>query len=78
MNARPHAFAFVEVPEGRHNVAHRLNGGARRSIIRSPGGAEHGQRCAAPPGLSPLHLRRPTAHAVGYVLSSLTGLGHDE
>ena len=31
-------------------------------------------KCAAPPGLSFLPPRIPTAHAVGYVLSSLTGL----
>jgi hypothetical protein len=36
LNARRPAFVLREVPEGRHNVAHRGNGGARGAILESP------------------------------------------
>ena len=70
-----HDVTLLEVPEGRHNAAHRFNGEAGDVIARSPGGAAHmGHRVPSLQGLSPLLSRGPTAFAVGYVLSSLTGL----
>ena len=65
----------LEVPEGRyHIVAHRFSGGVCGAMFSSPEGAAQGRACAAPSGLSFLQLHVPTAKAVGYVLSSLTGL----
>jgi len=67
-------FVSLEVPEGRNIVAHRFSGGACGAMFSSPEGAAQGRACAAPSGLSFLQLHVPTAQAVGYVLSSLTGL----
>src|ERR1700674_3703845 len=39
VNLERPAFVLLEVPEGRHNVAHRLNGGMRGTILCSPEGA---------------------------------------
>ena len=73
----PHfAFVSLEVPEGRHKVARRFNGGLGPSKIRSPGGAAQARACAAPPGLGFFPARIPTADAVGYLVSSLTGLSN--
>ncbi len=38
----------LEVPKGRHNVAHCFNGGTGDAIIRSPGGAAHMGRRVPP------------------------------
>ena len=46
--------AVVEVPEGRHIVAHHVSGGRVDGTKKSPGGATHSldeTECAAPPGL---------------------------
>jgi hypothetical protein len=65
-----------EVPKGRHNVAHRLNGGERSAIIKSPVGAGGtiAWPCTAPRELNFHDELLPTVHTVGYALSSLTGL----
>src|SRR6202521_3467858 len=39
VNLERPAFVLLEVPEGRHTVAHRLNGGMRGTILCSPEGA---------------------------------------
>src|SRR5882672_2353806 len=53
VNVRCPAFVLLEVPEGRHNVAHRGNGGYvwGQRVKPRRGGTER-TKCAAPSGLS--------------------------
>ena len=48
VNVRRPAFVLHQVPEGRHNVAHRGNGGVRVAIMPSPVGATHWGRSVSP------------------------------
>jgi hypothetical protein len=73
-HVRHPASVLLEVPEGRHNVAHRGNGGTHGAILESPEGRHIWFALCRPSGLVLLTSHIPTARAVGYVLSSLTGL----
>src|SRR6266700_2462273 len=67
-------FASSEVPEGRHNVAHRGSGGDAAYSMEEP--RRGGTMLTFVPPLrgSSVPSRPPTAPAVGYVLPPLTGL----
>ena len=68
------AVTLLEVPEGRQKIARRFNGGFGRSNIAAPEGRHRIDLVPPLRGLAFFTLRSPTARAVGYVLSSLTGL----
>ena len=66
------AIALLEVPEGRHKVAHRGSGGeAHKQVPKPRRGGTRSQGCAAPTGLDALPKPFPTTSVVGYVVSSL-------
>ena len=66
------AMVLLEVPEGRHKVAHRGSGGeAHKQVPKPRRGGTRSQDCAAPTGLDALPKPSPTTSVVGYVVSSL-------
>jgi hypothetical protein len=76
MVLRP-AFAALEAPEGRHNVAHRGNGVVQGTIIHSPEGAAHMVALCRPFGAWP-HALTPTHRSRGGLRTFVTdGTGQD-
>src|ERR1700676_2138935 len=73
-NVRRPAFVSLEVPEGRHNVAHRETVRYRIRSFAAPEGRHIWVALCRPFGAWPCALRIPTARAVSYILSPLTGL----
>ena len=66
------AMVLLEVPEGRHKVAHCGSGGeAHKQVPKPRRGGTRSQGCAAPTGLDALPKPSPTTSVVGYVVSSL-------
>jgi len=66
------AMVLLEVPEGRHKVAHRASGGeAHKQVPKPRRGGTCSQGCVAPAGLDALPKPSPTTSVVGYVVSSL-------
>ena len=72
-------FCCPKSRRGLHNVAQRANAGCRSAIASQPRrGGTSGAPCVSPhgAGTSALAHTHPDRVGVGYVLSSLTGLGN--
>ncbi len=74
----PTKVPALEVPEGRHNVAHRGNGGVEGTIVHSPEGAAHMVALCRPFGAWP-YVLTPTHRSRGGLQSFVPdGTGQDD